>query len=184
VRGATLTSQLAVLASDQPSELVHCDLNQLLAEMEPVLRLALPPGKTLVVDLDRRPCMVVQDLARFQRALLMLAADAACAEDRFSFVTEICELAPEAVGDLPQGTYVRLSVGDSIGDAVTARATFVEADVERAAEDEVQGTRRAALQAARFAGGRLLMESSPGGRRCICFYLPLRDSTDNRAPVG
>jgi CheY-like chemotaxis protein len=152
--------------------------------MEQVLRLAIPPGKMLVVDLDRRPCMVLQDPVRFQRALLALASDTAFAESRLSLVTRICELAPEEVEGLPQGTYVRLSVGDVIsGKEVTARTPFWEAEAENASTDVAGGHLCAAIQAARLAGGGLLLESEPGGRCCICFYLPFQNPTDDRALI-
>jgi CheY-like chemotaxis protein len=183
-RGAGLTSHLAALTSDDAAELVWYDLNQVLAGLEQVLPLALPPGKTLVMELDRRPCMVLQDPVRFQRALLSLASDAPFAENRFSLMTQICELAPDEVDDLLPGTYVRLAVGDLMSDrAVTARTCLNEPGGGNASAGGAKSPFSLSLEAARLAGGRLLRESGPGEKSCICFYLPLGNGADDQAPV-
>ncbi|MFM0672198.1 hybrid sensor histidine kinase/response regulator [Paraburkholderia sediminicola] len=115
-RGASLTQQLLSFARQQPLKAEPHDLNALIRDFEPMLRRA--GNRRVVIELRPAPddALTLIDAARFEAALLNLvvnARDALPDGGQIVISTEIVELQTGAIGTLPQGSYVRVSVADN-----------------------------------------------------------------------
>lgn len=176
-RGATLTQQLLSFARQQPLKVDTHDLNAVIQGFESVLQRA--GSSSVRFDLDLAPQLrpVRVDAARFEAALLNLVVnsrDAMPEGGELIVSTADVDLAEHAVGRLPAGPYVKVSVRDTgagMPPEVAARAFepfFTTKPVGK-------GTGLGLSQVYGFfaqSGGEIVLDTRPGLGTTVTAYLP------------
>ena len=115
-RGARLTQQLLAFARQQPLQAETRNLNRIITGFETVLRRAVNPSIEFVVELDRKAHSALIDSARFESALLNLvvnARDAMPDGGHLAIRSANVSIGTQAVGPLPPGDYVQVTVADT-----------------------------------------------------------------------
>ena len=182
-RGATLTQQLLAFARRQPLKVDTYNINSLIDGFEAVLRRAVNPSTRFDINLapGLRPASL--DAARFEAALLNLvvnARDAMPDGGRLNLSTENVELGDRHVGNLPAGSYIKVSVMDTgvgMSPEVIARAF----DPFFTTKEIGKGTGLGLSQVYGFiaqSGGDVVLESVPGKGSTVSIYLPALASAD------
>jgi PAS domain S-box-containing protein len=131
-RAAQLTRQLLAFGRRQQRDLRVMDLNEVLREMQRLLRRVIGADVSLVVDLDPTLATVRADEGQLQQVLLNLAVNARDAMPEGGTLTlrtamvDVAGDEPEHLGVLGPGRYVRISVADTgLGmDATTQARAF------------------------------------------------------------
>ena len=176
-RGATLTQQLLSFARQQPLKVDTHDLNTVIRGFESVLQRA--GNSSVRFDLDLAPQLrpVLVDAARFEAALLNLVVnsrDAMPEGGELIVSTTDVDLADHAVGRLPAGPYVQVSVRDTgagMPPDVAARA-FEPFFTTKAVG---KGTGLGLSQVYGFfaqSGGDIVLDTRPGQGTTVTAYLP------------
>ena len=129
-RAAALTRQLLAFGRRQLLQPKPLDVNQVVGEIEPMLRRVIGADITMRVELEAEPCVVVADEGQLEQVIINLAVNARDAMPRGGTLSiGIGRSKPNAalvLGDItiPAGDYVTLSVADTgvgMDDAVRAR---------------------------------------------------------------
>jgi PAS domain S-box-containing protein len=155
------------------------DLNALLAELEPALRRKLGESVSLSTSLAADLGQVRVDSARFQQALLDLAANARDAMPKggtLTIATRNVELdeARAAAAEVRPGPYVALTMGDT-GRGMTeeVRARLFEPFFTTKEFGKGTGLGLAAVHGfVKQSGGHIEVESAPGAGTTVHVYLP------------
>ena len=188
-RGALLTQQLLSFARQQPLIVEKYDLNDVIASFEAVLRRA---GNS-AIEMEILPAQgtktVLLDAARFEAALLNLvvnARDAMPDGGKLVVAVENVEVGAGEVGNMPAGSYVRVSVADTgsgMPPAVVARAFepfFTTKEIGK-------GTGLGLSQVYGFiaqSGGDVVIESEEGKGTTISMYLPVVEGAPDTPVVA
>nr|WP_255553574.1 PAS domain-containing sensor histidine kinase [Caenimonas aquaedulcis] len=116
LRGASLTNQLLTFARQQPVSPEPRQLNRVITAFESVLRRATRSSIKFELELTESLPTVMIDVALFETALLNLvvnANDATLDGGSIRVATQVDTLGEGEVGNLPQGSYVVMSVQDT-----------------------------------------------------------------------
>jgi PAS domain S-box-containing protein len=176
-RGATLTQQLLSFARQQPLKVDTHDLNTVIRGFESVLQRAGNSSVRFDLDLAPQLRLVQVDAARFEAALLNLVVnsrDAMPEGGELIISTVDVDLAEHAVGRLPAGPYVKVSVrdtGSGMPPDVAARA-FEPFFTTKAVG---KGTGLGLSQVYGFfvqSGGDIALDTSPDHGTTVTAYLP------------
>jgi PAS domain S-box-containing protein len=176
-RGATLTQQLLSFARQQPLKVDTHDLNTVIRGFESVLQRAGNSSVRFNLDLAPQLRLVRVDAARFEAALLNLVVnsrDAMPEGGELTISTVDVDLAEHAVGRLPAGPYVKVSVrdtGSGMPPDVAARA-FEPFFTTKAVG---KGTGLGLSQVYGFfvqSGGDIALDTSPDHGTTVTAYLP------------
>jgi PAS domain S-box-containing protein len=177
-RGALLTQQLLSFARQQPLMVEKYDLNDVIGSFEAVLRRAGNSAIEMEILPAKDSKTVLLDVARFEAALLNLvvnARDAMPDGGKLAVAVENVEVGAGEVGNMPAGSYVRVSVADTgtgMPPAVAARAFepfFTTKEIGK-------GTGLGLSQVYGFiaqSGGDVVIESEEGKGTTISMYLPV-----------
>jgi two-component system cell cycle sensor histidine kinase/response regulator CckA len=115
-RAASLARQLLAYGRKQVLQPRVMSLNQVIQEMAPMLRRLIGEHIRLEVQLDPADGAIHVDLGQLEQVLLNLAVnarDAMLAGGTLWLSTRSVELAPGESTELPAGSYVQLTVGDT-----------------------------------------------------------------------
>jgi two-component system, cell cycle sensor histidine kinase and response regulator CckA len=118
-RAAMLVRQLLAFSRKQPLEPKHLSLNNVVANLEGMLQRLIGADIRLVISLDSSNSQVLADQAQLEQVLMNLvvnARDAMPHGGTLTIETAVFELEKSPLyhlDPLPQGRYVRLSVGDT-----------------------------------------------------------------------
>ncbi len=177
LRGAELTRRLLAFARLQPLRAACVDLNQLIAELVPMLRRTLSENIQIGTALAEGLWPVTVDRSQMENALLNLAVNARDAMPdggRLTITTANLFVARDSLSGLGPGDYVRVSVIDTGGG--------MPADVaERAFEpffttkETGKGTGLGLSMVygfARQSGGHATLDSVLGQGTTVSLYLP------------
>jgi PAS domain S-box-containing protein len=176
-RGATLTQQLLSFARQQPLKVDTHDLNTVIRGFESVLQRAGNSSVRFNLNLAPQLRLVQVDAARFEAALLNLVVnsrDAMPEGGELIISTVDVDLAEHAVGRLPAGPYVKVSVrdtGSGMPPDVAARA-FEPFFTTKAVG---KGTGLGLSQVYGFfvqSGGDIALDTSPDHGTTVTAYLP------------
>ena len=178
-RGAQLTQQLLAFSRRQALRPVSADLNELVAEIEVLIRRAVGETIDVVIDpaLGLPRCEV--DPAQFEAAVMNLvinARDAMPAGGRARLTTR--QLGREEIPadvDLPPGGYVAFTVednGEGMAPEVAARALepfYTTKEIGKGSGLGLSTVYGFATQ----SGGGLHIDSAPGAGTSVTLYLPI-----------
>ena len=189
-RGAELTRGLLAIARRQPLQPTATDLNDIVREMELVLRSTLGEDITLVTSLapDLPPALV--DVAQTQSAIINLALNARDAMPeggRLTIETGIADL-DEAYAsrhqDVRPGRYVLLALTDSgRGIPATLREKVLEPFFTTKPPGKGSGLGLAIVEGfVRQSGGHLKIYSEVGHGTSVKLYLPPAGQVEAREP--
>ncbi|GGX24141.1 histidine kinase [Pigmentiphaga litoralis] len=176
-RGATLTQQLLSFARQQPLKVDTHNLNTVIRGFESVLQRAGNSSVRFDLNLAPQLRLVQVDAARFEAALLNLVVnsrDAMPEGGELIISTVDVDLAEHAVGRLPAGPYVKVSVrdtGSGMPPDVAARA-FEPFFTTKAVG---KGTGLGLSQVYGFfvqSGGDIALDTSPDHGTTVTAYLP------------
>ena len=188
-RGALLTQQLLSFARQQPLIVEKYDLNDVIASFEAVLRRAGNSAIEMEIRQAQDAKTVLLDAARFEAALLNLvvnARDAMPDGGKLVVAVENVEVGAGEVGNMPAGSYVRVSVADTgsgMPPAVVARAFepfFTTKEIGK-------GTGLGLSQVYGFiaqSGGDVVIESEEGKGTTISMYLPVVEGAPDTPVVA
>jgi two-component system cell cycle sensor histidine kinase/response regulator CckA len=115
-RAASLARQLLAYGRKQVLQPRVMSLNQVIDEMAPMLRRLIGEHIRLEVQLDPANGAIHVDMGQLEQVLLNLAVnarDAMHAGGALWLATQCVELAPGESTELPAGSYVQLTVGDT-----------------------------------------------------------------------
>lgn len=177
-RGARLTQQLLAFGRRQALRPVSANLNQLLAEIEALVRRAAGETIDLVIDgaADLPNCDV--DPAQFEAAvmnLVMNARDAMPSGGRLRLSTRRVESRrPPADADLPAGDYVAFAVEDT-GSGMTPEVAARALEPFYTTKEIGKGSGLGLSMVYGFAkqsGGGMHIESEVGSGTRVTLYLP------------
>ena len=177
-RGSALTQQLLAFARQQPLAPDSFEINKVVQGFEPVLQRAVPSSIALRTTLAAAACWVHVDEARLEAALLNLvvnARDAMPEGGAIDVSTTRLHAAAGALGELPAGDYVRISVADSghgMESAVLARVFEPFYTTKQIGK----GTGLGLSQVQGFilqSGGHVAIDSVPGQGTRVDLILPV-----------
>jgi hypothetical protein len=115
-RAADLTRQLLTFSRREVAKVQVLDLNQVIRELEPLLRRTLGEHIELEIRIGPDPCRLLGDVGQLEQVLVNLAVNARDAMPRggqLRIATELAEVGPEEEIGLPSGRYVSLTVSDT-----------------------------------------------------------------------
>jgi PAS domain S-box-containing protein len=115
-RAASLARQLLAYGRKQVLQPRVMSLNQVIHEMAPMLRRLIGEHIRLEVQLDPANGSIHVDMGQLEQVLLNLAVnarDAMPAGGTLGIATQCVELAPGESTEMPAGSYVQLTVGDT-----------------------------------------------------------------------
>jgi two-component system, cell cycle sensor histidine kinase and response regulator CckA len=117
-RASELTHQLLVFSRREAVQLEVLDVNEVVRDMERLMRRTMGENVVLVTELDQEPCMVKADAAQLEQVVLNLVVNSRDAMPGGGTVTistsrvELTGEGAQASPALPPGPYVLLSVRD------------------------------------------------------------------------
>jgi PAS domain S-box-containing protein len=177
-RGATLTRQLLAYARQQPLRQGQCNLNQVIAGFEAVLRQACRPGTNFHLNLAPTLNDTLLDAQQFEATLLNLvvnARDAISDMGVVSVTTENLTLGnQDEPVDLPPGHYVKVTVRDT-GAGMAPEVAEQAFEPFFTTKPVGKGTGMGLSQVYGFvkqSGGEVTLESQEGNGTTISLYLP------------
>lgn len=188
-RGAQLTQQLLSFARRQTLRPVAANLNNLLRDIEVLIRRAMGERISVVIDAANVPACAV-DPAQFESAIMNLvinARDAMPRGGRLVLATRWLEAAhlPADV-ELPAGDYVALVVADT-GDGMTPEVAARALEPFYTTKEIGKGSGLGLSMVygfARQSGGDLYIETVPGEGTNVTLYFPaVRSATNSVAPL-
>lgn len=177
-RGERLTAQLLAFARRQPLQPQACDLNDLIRECEPLLKRATGESISLALRLCSDEAVALIDPAQFEASMLNLlvnATDASVAGGEIVVQTQVVELSPAEVSNLPAGRYLELTVadhGEGMNEAVMSRIF----EPFFTTKSPGKGTGLGLSQVYGFvrqSGGEVQVHSAPGAGTTFNVYLPI-----------
>jgi len=176
-RGARLTQQLLAFARQQPLQAETRNLNRIITGFETVLRRAVNPSIEFVVELDRKAHSALIDSARFESALLNLvvnARDAMPDGGHLAIRSANVSIGTQAVGPLPPGDYVQVTVADT-GTGMPPEVVRRVFEPFFTTKEVGKGTGLGLSQVYGFikqSGGEVVIDSKPGEGTAVSIYLP------------
>lgn len=189
-RGAQLTQQLLAFSRRQALRPVSADLNELVAEIEVLIRRAV--GETVDVVIDGAPalprCNV--DPAQFEAAVMNLvinSRDAMPGGGRLRVTTRM--VVPEEIPadvDLRRGDYVAFTVKDN-GEGMTPEVAARALEPFYTTKEIGKGSGLGLSTVYGFAtqsGGGLHIESALGAGTSVTLYLPAAAAAVEESPRG
>jgi signal transduction histidine kinase len=190
-RAATLTRKLSKLGARHPGPVPPSDLRKVIDSLEPMIRNALGPGRSVAIHGGNLRVGVQLEPSAIEQILVNLAANARAAMSeggRLTIEIEQVELGPEFVGDHPGsrvGRHVLLRVSDD-GEGMTdaIRRRVFEPFFSTRSDDGGSGLGLASVHAVvTGAGGTVWVDSSPGEGATFRIYFPEVSLDDARSPV-
>ncbi len=186
-RAATLARQLLAYGRKQTLQPRVMSLNQVIGEMVPMLRRLIGEHIRLEVRLDPADCAIHADLGQLEQVLLNLtvnARDAMAAGGSLRLATQSVELAPEESAELPAGSYVQLTVGDTgAGMAPEILEHLFEPFFTTKERYKGTGLGLATVHGIILqSGGRIRVESEPGQGTRFVILLPQAAEAAEAAP--
>jgi two-component system cell cycle sensor histidine kinase/response regulator CckA len=183
-KGAALVRQLLTFSPRTRTTPEMIDLTRTLGNMERMLGRMLGAGITLELALEQGPVNVLIDPTRMEQVIVNLVTNArdAMRAGVVSVRIEVMDL-HAATGALEPGRYATLSVSDTgIGmDAETRRRMF---EPFFTTKEPGKGTGLGlptAYVVVQQAGGDIEVSSEPGNGSCFRVWLPLAETTRERA---
>jgi PAS domain S-box-containing protein len=181
-RGERLTQQLLAFSRRQALKPERVNIDELLAESEPLLRRAVGEAVTLIVEPAAPNAVCSVDPSQFEAAVMNLvvnARDATPPGGAIRVETHACVLSADGAEGAAPGDYLCVSVHDTGAgmDAETASRVF---EPFFTTKEPGRGTGLGLSQVygfARQSGGAAIVESAPGKGATVRVYLPL-------APAG
>lgn len=179
-RGGRLTRQLLAFARRQALEAQVLDLNEVVGDLERMLKRLVGEAIEFRVALDPEPCLVRADRSQLEQAIVNLvvnARDAMPHGGRLTLETKRLDLdAPDASAGL-RGPYVRLRVVDTgAGMDKEVQAHLFEPFFTTKGSGEGTGLGLATvLHIVRRCQGQIVVSSEPGQGSTFDIYLPRAD---------
>jgi PAS domain S-box-containing protein len=189
-RATELTRQLLIFSRREPVKPTPIDLNDVVRDVERLLRRTLGEHVELVVDLNRNLPTVLADAGKVEQVLVNLAVNARDAMPdggRLKIATSEVELDRDFLQehpDLAQGHYVRLNVADDglgMEPEVSARAFEPFFSTKRRGEGTGLGL-ATVYGIVTGAGGQISLHSEPGEGTVFRVHLPAVDSAVTPGP--
>jgi len=172
-----LAGQLLSFSQRQRQDLRPVNLNQIIADSEPMIRSLLGENVELRLDLEPTLGTVEADATQMEQVLVNLAVNAREAQPKGGAVC-IATANVEVRGDdaeradLPEGSYVCLTVEDQ-GESLSPEALEHVLEPFHATRGEGTGLGLAAVHGiVRQSGGHIRVKSEPGKGTNIRVYLP------------
>ncbi|HEX5973290.1 MAG TPA: PAS domain S-box protein [Gemmatimonadaceae bacterium] len=194
-RAASLTRQLLTFSRRQPATTQPLDLNEIVANLRPMLARVIGENILFSVTLHDRPAVVLGDVGQLEQALVNLAInarDAMPAGGRLGIDVSVVSLDPDAAlgnasyGDAATpGRYARLSVWDN-GSGMTHDVLARAFEPFFTTKDPGRGTGLGLSMVygvVKQAGGHVHVESALGEGTVFELYLPLHDVTSDAPGV-
>lgn len=179
-RGAELTQHLLAFARQQPLQSKKCDLNELIAGFESVLRRAGNSSIRFEIKLQENLPPSLIDATRFQTTLLNLvinARDAMPKGGSITIATYGAQLKDQEIGTLPAGHYTKIMVNDT-GCGMTSDVMARVFEPFFTTKEIGKGTGLGLSQVYGFitqSGGEVVVASTPGQGTQFAMYLPVVD---------
>lgn len=177
-RGERLTGQLLAFARRQPLHPIHCDLNDLVRESEPLMRGVTHEAVTLDLQLGDAQGIALIDPTQFEASLLNLivnAVDATPPGGRITVTTAVRTLAQEEIPGLGAGRYFQLDVKDT-GQGMSEEVLSRMFEPFFTTKAPGKGTGLGLSQVYGFvrqSGGDVRVHSSSGQGTCFTVCLPI-----------
>jgi two-component system cell cycle sensor histidine kinase/response regulator CckA len=186
-RAATLARQLLAYGRKQTLQPRVMSLNEVIREMVPMLRRLIGEHIRLSVQLDPADGSIHVDLGQLEQVLLNLsvnARDAMAAGGTLRLATENVELGPGESTELPAGSYVQLTVGDTgPGMAPEVLEHLFEPFFTTKERGKGTGLGLATVHGiVHQSGGRIRVESEPGQGTRFVILLPRANEAVETAP--
>jgi two-component system cell cycle sensor histidine kinase/response regulator CckA len=189
-RAAALTRQLLVLGRRQAPAPRVLDLNDLVAELDPVMRRLVGEHIEYATLPSGEPCLIVADPGQIELVVLNLVINAREAMPSGGRVTVETALAvrhedqPGEVGPLPPGRYAMVAVNDTgIGmDEETRTRVFEPFFTTKEAGKGAGLGLATAWGIVDQSGGTIWVESEPGQGSSFRIYLPAVDAPSATPP--
>ncbi|RMH16026.1 MAG: PAS domain-containing hybrid sensor histidine kinase/response regulator [Acidobacteria bacterium] len=186
-RAGELTRQLLAFGRRQPLRTEPVELNQVVTNMERMLRRLIREDVELVIELEPGSTTIEADLGQLEQVVLNLAINARDAMPRggtLTLKTEGRELGPADLAydpDLVPGPYVRLTVRDTgVGMDAETRGRIFEPFFTTKKRGEGTGLGLAMVYGiVKQSGGGIAVTSSPG--RGTTFHLDFPRAAARRA---
>lgn len=173
-RGAKLVAQMLAFASNHPVTPVPIDLNQLIREVEPLIRRTCEPGVEVRIDLAADTGTVLADPVQLELALLNLVINARDAMPEGGTVIITSRPADALPAGLAPGRYAQISVADTgpgMPDEVRGRAFEPFFTTKPIGKGTGLGLSMV-YGLARQLGGTAVIDSAPGRGTRVNIYLP------------
>ena len=187
-RAATLARQLLAYGRKQVLQPRVMSLNQVIDEMIPMLRRLIGEHIRLEVRLDPADGAIHVDLGQLEQVLLNLevnARDAMLAGGTLWIATQCVELAPGESPELPAGSYVQLTVGDT-GPGMPPEVLEHLFEPFFTTKERGKGTGLGLATVhgiVHQSGGLIRVESEPGqGARFVIFFPRAAEEVENIPP--
>lgn len=180
-RGAELTRQLLTFARQQPQMRDTHNINRVIRSFEAVMRRAIHSPVHFQLDLCNAVPQVMIDASQMEAALLNLvvnARDATGDEGTITLRTEIIDLQPYEVNQLPPGHYVKITVADT-GEGIPPDVIPHVIEPFFTTKPPGQGTGLGLSQVYGFireTGGDLTVQSDMGEGTQISLFIPLLET--------
>ncbi len=187
-RAAALTRQLLSFSRKQPLEERLLDLNEMVANLRPMLSRLIGEHIAVSVHLHEGPASVRADLGQLEQVLVNLAInarDAMPAGGRLVIETTVVRVEDDALADhashglvASPGAYARLAVSDNgIGMTPEIRAQIFEPFFTTKGPGKGTGLGLATVYGVvKQAGGHVCVYSAPGEGTAFELYFPLADA--------
>ncbi|HZV62837.1 MAG TPA: PAS domain S-box protein [Methylophilaceae bacterium] len=190
LRGRTLTQQLLSFARQQPLAAEKHDINKLIEGFEGIFRQAGNPSlirfnMRLADNLKR----VLIDAARFESTLLNLVVNARDAMPQGGMITistEQVSLKANDVGNIREGTYIKICVADT-GAGMSKETAARAFEPFYTTKEMGKGTGLGLSQVYGFimqSGGEVELKSEIGKGTTICLYLPVLTEEEEKSPIA
>ncbi|MDB5465076.1 MAG: sensor histidine kinase/response regulator [Phenylobacterium sp.] len=188
-RGERLTHQLLAFSRRQALKPELVQVDDILAESEPLLRRAVGEAVTLAVSPGASGAVSRVDPSQFEAAVMNLvvnARDATPPGGGIRVETQLCTLKAGEAEDAPAGEYLCVSVHDTGAgmDPETVARVF---EPFFTTKGPGRGTGLGLSQVygfARQSGGAAVVESAPGKGATVRVYLPLADARSESAQAA
>ncbi len=181
-RAAALTKQLLAFARRQPMETKVLNANAVVSGLEKMLRRLLGEDIHLITELHPELGKVKVDPGQIEQVIVNLVVNARHAMPkggRLTLRTTPVEITPEKAGeevphpDVPQGSYVLLTVADTgVGMDAATQARVFEPFFSTKGEGTGLGL-STAYGIVRQSGGYIFVQSAPGEGASFSIYLPV-----------
>jgi two-component system, cell cycle sensor histidine kinase and response regulator CckA len=189
-RTAALTRQLLAFSRKQVLTPRALDLNQVVLDMDAMLRPLIGADIELVTLPYPARASVLADPSQLEQVILNLAVNARDAMPRggtLTLETQHVELDAAAARhvDTPAGSYVLLTVSDTgCGMDAETRARLFDPFFTKGKEHGTGLGLATVYGIVRQSGGQIAVESSPGQGACFRIYLPRVEAEGEGVPVG